>query len=165
MRGKVLSAVGLLLFAAALFGGGYALGEREAPTQIEAARDEREARRAAYLAAYRRSSQAARREGFRAGRRAGLVRGSRVGRTRGARAGERAGQAQRAQQAQAAEAQRQQAIEARTQERAENCGAELFVEGYCPSDEEVQREEAAESLCGPGTAEGREEAARRGIQC
>jgi hypothetical protein len=50
-------------------------------------------------------------------------------------------------------------------ERAKNCGAPLFVNGYCPTDEEIEREGDAEALCGPGTAKGRREAAERGIQC
>jgi hypothetical protein len=59
----------------------------------------------------------------------------------------------------------QVAAEAEAAERAANCGAPLFVEGYCPTDEEIARENAAESLCGPGTAAGEAEAAELGIVC
>jgi hypothetical protein len=33
-------------------------------------------------------------------------------------------------------------------ERARNCGAPLFVDGYCPTDEEIAAENQIESVCG-----------------
>jgi hypothetical protein len=63
-----------------------------------------------------------------------------------------------------AEADRLAALE-EARERAANCGAPLFVDDYCPTDAEVALEAQAESLCGPGTLEGREQAAALAIQC
>jgi type II secretory pathway pseudopilin PulG len=50
----------------------------------------------------------------------------------------------RAEAVAAAEAQRQAGIQAQATERAENCGAPLFVNGYCPTDEQIATENQAE---------------------
>ncbi len=46
------------------------------------------------------------------------------------------------------ELERQRAIEAEQAERATNCGAPLFADGACPTDEELEREQNLESYCG-----------------
>jgi len=83
---------------------------------------------------------------------------------RGLAAGKAEGTRRRAEAAAAAaaEAAQQAAIQARAQERAANCGAPLFVDGYCPSDEEVAAGGQSESLCGGGLYE---EARAQGIAC
>ncbi len=135
---------------------------------------------------------AARERGARAGEREGRERGERRGIAVGREAGEKAAYrtayrkaskrryktelaaaerraavaAREAAAAQQAAAARQAAAQrAEAEERAENCNAPLFVPGYCPTDEEIETEQSAEALCGPGTEEGRREAAEQGIQC
>jgi len=95
------------------------------------------------------------------GKRAGVAAGERRGNAVGGSDAEAELAAAAEAEAEAAEA----AALAETQERAANCGAPLFVDDYCPTDEEIARENSAESLCGPGTAAGREQAAELGIQC
>ena len=100
-----------------------------------------------------------------AGRAQGARQGRRAGHGRGRAAGAGAVERRQAAIAEAEAAERQRLAEAEAAERAANCGAPLFVDGYCPTDEEIEREGNAESLCGPGTEEGRREAAALGIQC
>jgi hypothetical protein len=158
--------IALLVFGALGLGAaGYGVGAVTAPTDSDAARERQDAERSAFTSSSRRAHAAARREGLRAGRQLGMRRGRKLGRRRGLKAGQQVAERRRAEQAQAAEAQRQQEIDQRANERAENCNAPLFVEGYCPSDEEVETENQAESLCGPGTEEGRRQAAEQGIDC
>ena len=106
----------------------------------------------------------------------GQAHGMKLGRASGRRAGARAGRAaaksvlarRRAQalaRERALEAAARNAAAEELAQRRRNCGAPLFVDGYCPTDAEIQQENDAESLCGPGTAEGQAEAERRGIQC
>ncbi len=156
-----LAAVSLLalVVVAAFAAGGHALGERDAVTQQEAVESRREARLAAADKAERDAFAASRARGRRAGFKEGRSAGQRRGNTRGqaagsARADERA--------AELAAAQAQAAAEAEAAERARNCGAPLFVPGYCPTDEEIAAENQAESLCGPGHYE---EARAQGISC
>jgi hypothetical protein len=99
------------------------------------------------------------------GRRQGAVRGRRIGAANGHTAGGNEVERRLTAIARAAEEQRQREAEAQAAERAANCGAPLFVSGYCPTDDEIARENSAESLCGPGTAEGKQQAAEQGIQC
>jgi hypothetical protein len=47
-------------------------------------------------------------------------------------------------------------------ERTRNCGAPLFADGACPTDEEVAAENKAESLCGGGL---HEQAKAEGVAC
>ena len=108
--------------------------------------------------AYSRSLERGRAEG----QRTGALRANQLGTGQGLTRGSEHADAELA-RIEAAEAAAAAAAEAA--ERAANCGAPLFVEGYCPTDEEIARESAAESLCGPGTAEGAAEAARLGISC
>jgi hypothetical protein len=62
--------------------------------------------------------------------------------------GAKAVEEQQAAIAEAAELERQRAIEAEQAERARNCGAPLFADGACPTDEEIEREQNLESYCG-----------------
>jgi len=56
--------------------------------------------------------------------------------------------------AQAEELERQRAVEAEQAERAENCGAPLFVDGSCPTDERLSVEGRVDaSARGRGTSE------------
>lgn len=57
------------------------------------------------------------------------------------------------------------AAQAEAEERAENCGAPLFVEGYCPTDEEIEQENLAESVCGSPDPESAAEEELYGIEC
>lgn len=164
-RRRLLFTVAVGLLAAILAVAGYAIGAARAPTDVEAALERAQAERRAFVQAQQQASQKAKPIGYKAGRQAGERRGRRVGQARGERARQKAAAQQKEQQAQAAEAERQQRIEQRVQERAENCNAPLFADGYCPTDEEIERESQAESLCGPATEAGRQEAARLGIQC
>jgi hypothetical protein len=144
---------------------GLALGSNEAPN----AGDAESAEKAAYRLALKDAAVEAHEESVPHGREAGLQvgerRGADVGHADGQRAGhtavERRLDAIAEQEAQAAA----EAAAAEATERAANCGAPLFTEGYCPTDEEIELENNAESLCGPGTPEGRAEAAELGIQC
>ncbi len=99
----------------------------------------------------------------------GRERGQREGKSEGRGAGETAAAEELAavEEQQAAEAAEAEAVaaEAEAAERAANCGAPLFADDYCPTDEQIEQENTAESLCGPGTAAGRAEAAEMGIQC
>jgi hypothetical protein len=69
---------------------------------------------------------------------------------------------------QAAEAEAEEAAASPTQPEPEPAGGEVFcplaTDNSC-TPEEKQEIEAAESLCGGGTAEGRAEAAEMGIDC
>jgi hypothetical protein len=157
-------AISVLVVAAAAVGG-YALGAADAPTMEESEQAElqafTEARRGAFETAFERLRQ----RGHTSGLEEGQSQGQAAGARRGTGAGEAAAQAELTEIAAAeAEAERQAAL-AEAQERIENCGAPLFVDGYCPTDEEIELESQAESLCGPGTAEGAAEAAELGITC
>ena len=85
-----------------------------------------------------------------------------MGHRRGLAAGKAAAEAERLREAEAAEASRQSEIQAQAAERADNCGAPLFVTGYCPTDEEIAYESQAESLCGGGDYE---QAQAEGVAC
>ena len=138
---------------------GYFLGRTAAPGPDEASSVRtgaaRAASREAELVAYRRGQLQGRARGLVAGRQAGRKRGS----TKGREAGEQrlaAIQQQRAAAAAAAEA----------AERRRNCGAPLFAEDYCPTDEEIAQENDIEGLCGPGTEAGKQEALKKyGVRC
>ena len=92
------------------------------------------------------------REGLDRGLRAGQVVGRRTGQLAGAAAGDGAGSDSAGAELAAAEA----------AERAENCGATLFPDDVCPTDEEIAAENQAEAVCGPGDYE---QAAALGIDC
>lgn len=131
----------LLLVAFAV--GGYVLGSSSTASDAEAANARisafQNARSKAQANAFRRSSAKGSREGIDAGKRSA----QKSGLARGTENGSAAVEAEFASIA-AAEA------EAEAQERAENCGAPLFTEGYCPTDAEIEQENQAESEAGFG---------------
>ena len=154
MRLALLAAL-LLLSACAV---GLLLGRARTVEEGVAAK----ARQTAERDARGRAARTAREEALLRGRDAGLARGRREGRRRGVVRGKAQGEADaRAQAAQSASA--GQGGEAQTEgERARNCGAPLFTEGACPTDEEIEAESSAESLCGGGDYA---EAKEQGIAC
>jgi hypothetical protein len=142
--------------------GGYLAGRSTAPTRGDAQRAEARAERIAFERTRRQSHARAYRRAVVRGQRDGERRGRRLGAKRGRVAGERAAQERQLQEAAAAEATRQEEIQSRARERAKNCNAPLFADGYCPTDEEVEQEGQAESLCGGGKYE---QARAQGIAC
>jgi hypothetical protein len=157
----VAAAICLLLAA----GAGTALGLTQRTTVEEASKASKVASQSAFASAEEQAEAEALTRGQEAGRRAGTKTGERSGERNGTADGEADVAAEQAALAEAGAAAEEAAALAERGERFRNCGAPLFVDDYCPTDEEIERENAAESLCGPGTAEGREEAARLGITC
>jgi colicin import membrane protein len=158
---------GLVIVIASVAGiasaaGGYALGASTAPTEEDAISAKENARADAFDQSLADSRDAAHPRGLQAGQRAGGQAGEAAGTEAGAADGSDSASAELA-AAEAAAA--EQAAAAEAQERAANCGAPLFPDDYCPTDEEIALENQAEALCGPGTAAGREQAAELGIQC
>lgn len=159
-RGFLLVATALVLLGAGVIG--FGLGSSGAPDQ----RDADEARMEGFQAAF----AASRAEAFDQARQRGTVKGLKRGQLNAVRAGERRGDDQGAAAVEAeieriAQEEAEAAAQAEAEERAENCGAPLFVEGYCPTDEEIEQESRAESLCGPNDPALEEEAERYGIEC
>lgn len=151
----VLASVLMLTGAAA----GYMLGQANAPSVADADQHRRDAYGIAYKNSFREKLPKAERRGIAAGLKRGRKSGTRDGRASGSNRGVAAAQKQLdlivAEQARLA-------AEAEAAERSANCGHVLFVEGACPTDEEVQREEDAESYCGGGDYETAE---ALGIEC
>jgi hypothetical protein len=166
---KPLMALFAALLVLAFGAGGYFYGASEAPGDTDAHR----AQRAAELTAERHAFDVVFDGSYRDGRTRGLAKGATLGKAKGSAGGHRAGSSSVEKRLAAIEAQEQAeaaaaaeaAAEADAAERSANCDAPLFVEDYCPTDEEIARESAAESLCGPGTALGQAQAAELGIQC
>jgi hypothetical protein len=159
-RGLLILATALVLIAAGAIG--FALGASGAPDQ----RDADEAQMEGFGAAF----TAARADAFGRARRAGTAKGLAQGRREAEQAGERRGKDRGAEDVESeleriAEEEAEAAAQAEAEERAANCGAPLFVEGYCPTDEEIEQESRAESLCGPGDPTLEEEAEQYGIEC
>lgn len=165
-RGRIAALTVVAVATVAVLGlVGLLLGDAKAPTAADGRATQRESAAEGERIAERAARKRAHTRGYRVGVSRGRQRGERSGGRRGIRVADRK-QEVIAAQAQAAEQRRQQeAAEAEKAERAENCGAPLFVDGYCPTDEEIERESDAESLCGPGTEEGRNQAADKGIGC
>ena len=141
---------------------GFGLGSSQAPGQ----RDADEARMEGFRTAFSASRAAA----FGQAQQKGTAKGRARGRLKAVRAGERRGDDKGAAAVEAeleriAQEEAEAAARAEAEERAENCGAPLFVEGYCPTDEEIEQESRAESLCGPNDPALEEEAERYGIEC
>ena len=155
MRLALLAAL-LLLSACAV---GLLLGRARTVEEGVAAK----ARQTAERDARGRAARTAREEALLRGRDAGLARGRREGRRRGVVRGKAQREADaRAQAAQSASAAEDGETQTEGGERARNCGAPLFAEGACPSDEEIEAESSAESLCGGGDYA---EAKEQGIAC
>jgi len=141
---------------------GFALGSSAAPDQQEAD----DARVESFRAAFASSKEAA----FRQARRRGVAKGLKRGRVRAERVGLRRGDDAGAKEAgvvlaEIAQEEAEAAAQAEAEERAENCGAPLFVEGYCPTDEEIEQENLAESVCGSPDPESAAEEELYGIEC
>ena len=135
--------------------GGYALGAATAPTEDEAA----SARNNAQAEAFEEARSSAKDEALARGLRAGQKAGDRAGELGGSDAGQGAGSSSANAEVAAA------AAAAEAAERAQNCGAPLFPDSSCPTNEEIAQENQAEALCGPGSASGQEQAAAEGIDC
>ncbi|MDQ2630219.1 MAG: hypothetical protein M3Y75_04470 [Actinomycetota bacterium] len=149
----------VLLAAAAI---GFGLGASGAPDQQAADKARLEGFRAAFTAS--------RTAAFGQAQRTGMAKGFSRGKLRAERAGKRRGEGTGAADAEAeleriTQEEAEAAAQAEAEERTENCGAPLFVEGYCPTDEEIEQENRAESLCGPGDPALEEEAELYGIEC
>jgi hypothetical protein len=141
---------------------GFVLGSDAAPTDEQARAERRQGFAAALEDAKSEALQRSRPRGLIAGRKVGQAEARRVAKRRGSSDGSSEAEAKLAAIAQEeAEA----AARAEAEERAENCGAPLFTPGYCPTDEEIEQEGLAESLCGPGDPALEQEAAEQGIQC
>ncbi|HEU4739588.1 MAG TPA: hypothetical protein VFS54_10980 [Solirubrobacterales bacterium] len=141
---------------------GFALGSSAAPNQQEAD----DARAESFRAAFSSSKASA----FRQARRRGTVKGLKQGRARAKQVGLRRGDDAGAKEAgvvlaEIAQEEAEAAAQAEAEERAENCGAPLFVEGYCPTDEEIEQENLAESVCGSPDPESAAEEELYGIEC
>jgi hypothetical protein len=164
LAGRIALIAAVPLIAASV-AGGYLIGTSQAASTDDAAEAQERAHAEALADARTEARAAAHERGLEAGLKEGRDAGARVGTRRGKASGEAEAGSELAQTAEAQAAAAERAALEEVRERAANCEAPLFVEGYCPTDEEIARENQAESLCGPGTAEGRREAAALGIQC
>lgn len=120
-------------------------------------------------AGYRQAYPAAKATAYRSSRATALVKGEHLGRVHGRTLGRRAGaaagtkkrkaveraRARRRELAAAARAEQADAAQRAAEEKAANetgsfggCNVPLFVDGYCPSDAEIQQESEAESNAG-----------------
>ncbi len=159
-RGPRIAAAGLAFLAFAAIG--LALGSSAAPDGREAD----DARAESFGTAFASSKAAA----FRQASHRGTVRGLKQGRARAERVGLRRGDDAGTKEAgvvlaEIAQEEAEAAAQAEAEERAENCGAPLFVEGYCPTDEEIEQENLAESVCGSPDPESAAEEELYGIEC
>lgn len=156
------------VLAAASVSSGYWIGADAAPSELDASRVSAQAAKVAEEQAFRSAHAAAYDRGFEAGRESGRREGTEAGARDGQAEAERVlAEAAAAREAEEAARAEREAAASRARQRARptGCSVPLFVDGYCPTPEELQQENDAESLCGPGTEEGRAEARRRGITC
>ncbi len=157
-RGRWIAASGVVLLGLAA-AGGFLLGQDDAPTKTDAAMDRKQsfgsAMKTSFAVAFPEAKSQGAKAGLKKGRKSGEKDGGAVGSEKGAE------NAQDELDLIAAE-QARLAAEAEAAERAANCGASLFVEGYCPTDAEIQQESDAETYCGGGDYE---TAAALGIEC
>lgn len=159
-RSLRVAAIGLTVAAAAAIG--VALGSSAAPDRQEADEARAESFRAAFADSKAVAFEQARRRGSANGIERGRTRAKRLGLRRGSKAG---GAEAKVVLAAIAQEEAEAAAQAEAEERAENCGAPLFVEGYCPTDEEIERENLAESVCGSPDPESAAEEELYGIEC
>jgi len=147
---------------------GYWMGSDAAPSELDASRIRLQAATSAEAVTYRSAHATTYKRGVEVGREMGSQSGTEAGARDGkaeadkvlaeAEATRAAEEAARAEREAAASRLRQQA-------RPTGCNVPLFSPGACPTPQEIQQENDAERLCGPGTEVGREEARRRGITC
>lgn len=131
MRIAIPTAVALAILVGVA---GFAIGKANAPTEADASAEQVQAHTSSLQEARASAIEAAQSRGLVAGRRAGR----RAGSSEGANAGDSAGSSAASDQLAASEA----------AQRASNCGAPLFVNGYCPTDAEIQQENQAEANAG-----------------
>jgi membrane protease subunit (stomatin/prohibitin family) len=147
-RRAVIGAVGALLLIAGVAVAGYAIGSSSSPDAFDA----RASRQHAYRDAYDAGLSEARDRSLVNGQKQGIARGRAQGRSAGLNAGraegDQAAQAQLAAAQEQAIAEQQAAAQAEAAQRDANCGAPLFVEGYCPTDAEIAQENQAEANAG-----------------
>jgi hypothetical protein len=133
-----IALVGLAIFSALAISGAigflvaFAFASSDSEARQAKAASFRLARKQAQASAFRRAAVRGRQAGIKVGRQSAKWEAG----TQGRQNGEAEAEAQLAAIA---------AAEAEAQERAENCGAPLFVEGYCPTDAEIEQEDQAES--------------------
>lgn len=132
MRPWAFISLGVIAILCAI--GGYAIGKANAPTDQDAEVARAQAHTSSLGEARARALAAARSRGLAAGRQTGQREGSETGHKAGSQAGSSAASSQLA-ASQAAQ-------------RAQNCGAPLFVTGYCPTNAEIQQENQAEANAG-----------------
>ena len=157
---KLLVPTVFILTLALLAGSvGYINGSRTAPNLADA----QKAFDKAYKSAFEKNRQSALETSMKAAFKAGANNGENEGQKNGGKFGYAEGR-KAAEQEVARIAAEQAAAQAAAEEaeRRANCGAPLFVNGYCPTDAELQYEMDAETYCGGGLYA---EAAARGIQC
>ena len=139
MSRRVLISVALAASVALCLVAGFAVGRTSSASKSEAAQvralAEKRSRQPAYEQARATTMDSARRKAARRARRLGTERGTRAGR--------RAGQAE-------AESRRQAEAAKPTTGYFGGCSEPLFVDGYCPTPQEIQAERDIEAYCGPG---------------
>jgi hypothetical protein len=161
---RVLLGVIAVLVIGGSAAAGYLIGGEASPSAQEA--------RAARLGAMRATTDSSEREGLTRARARGARAGAQDGRQTGVEAGRREGRqaalaavprsAPDPQSPSATQSQAPRPADDEAAERSRNCDEPLFVEGYCPTDEEVEYESKAESLCGGGK---HEQAKAEGVAC
>jgi hypothetical protein len=152
------AAVLVLLVAAGAIG--YLIGTNGAPDDADARLAQTLSFHRALPRAERSALLAARLSGFVVGLATGRRHGERAGERRGARAGERAAGAEEKRLAEEREAAEREAAEQAEREAAEQaeveaseertCNVPLFIDGYCPTQAEIEQENQAEGEAGIG---------------
>ena len=137
---KSLTSGAVVLCVVVCGGLGFVIGRSAGTSSAEAAAAQAEAREKASQVAFRRSLSASRA----VARRNAVKTAGAIGKRRGTKAGREAGQAELANR-QAAEA-----AQAPKTGYFGGCREPLFVDGYCPTPQEVQAERDIEAYCGPG---------------
>lgn len=153
-RAFVVTIVVVGLLAAGTIG--YLVGANAAPDDAEARLAQSAAYARALPSAERSAYLQARRTGVQAGIDAGMRRGERLGARRGKSAGEDAAKAEEKRLAEEREAieiaEREAAEQATAEAEAETryCNVPLFIDGYCPTQAEIEQENQAEGEAGIG---------------
>jgi hypothetical protein len=153
-RGLAIAVAVVLAVAAGAVG--YLAGKDGAPDDAEARLAHNLAYARAMPVAERSAYLAARRHGFKVGLAKGLRGGATLGARRGGSAGDEAAKVEERRLAE-----EQEAIEAAEREAAEQAAAEaeaetrycnvpLFIDGYCPTQAEIEQENQAEGEAGIG---------------
>lgn len=155
-RGLAIAIAVLLAVAAGALG--YLVGKDSAPDDAEARLAQNLAYARAMPVAERSAYLPARRSGFKVGLARGARSGATLGTRRGGSAGDNAAKAeerriaeeQEAIEAAEREAAEQAAAEAETETETRYCNVPLFIDGYCPTQAEIEQENQAEGEAGIG---------------